>query len=88
MRKINGKSNLCGGYLKQKRLDKNLNRSDLARELQLLGLNMTVDDIYRIETNRILLKDFELIVMSIALDIDLNELKEIIKSDKSLALTS
>lgn len=79
MRKFNGKSNLSGKYLKEKRLEKKLNRSDLARELQLLGLNMTVDDIYRIETNRILLKDFELIAFSITINIDLNELKKFYK---------
>lgn len=80
MRKINGKSNLSGEFLKQKRLAKHFNRSDLEREMQLFGLNMTVDDIYRIETNRILLKDFELIAMSIVLDIDLNDLKNLYQS--------
>lgn len=77
MRKINGKSNLCGEYLKNKRIEKNLNRSQLEKKLQLLGLSITVDYIYRIETNRIILKDFELIVFSIALDINLNELKNL-----------
>lgn len=62
MRKINGKSNLCGEYLKNRRIEKNLNRSQLEKKLQLLGLSITVDYIYRIETNRIILKDFELIV--------------------------
>ncbi len=77
MRKINGKSNLCGEYLKNRRIEKNLNRSQLEKKLQLLGLSITVDYIYRIETNRIILKDFELIVFSLALDINLNELKNL-----------
>lgn len=77
MRKINGKSNLCGEYLKNKRMEKNLNRFQLEKKLQLLGLSITVDYIYRIETNRIILKDFELIAFSIALDINLNELKNL-----------
>lgn len=77
MRKINGKSNLCGEYLKSKRIEKNLNRSQLEKKLQLLGLSITVDYIYRIETNRIILKDFELIAFSIALDLNLNELKNL-----------
>ena len=76
MRKFNGNRNLSGSYLKQKRLEKNYNRSDLARKLQLIGLNISVDDIYRIETNRIFLKDFELVAFSIVLNIDLNDLKE------------
>ncbi len=79
MRRINGKSNLCGNYLKDKRLERQMNRSDLARELQLLGLNMSVDDIYRIETNRVILKDFELIAICIALDISLDEFKKLYK---------
>ena len=77
MRKINGKSNLCGEYLKNKRMEKNLNKFQLEKKLQLLGLSITVDYIYRIETNRIILKDFELIAFSIALDINLNELKNL-----------
>lgn len=77
MRKINGKSNLCGEYLKNRRIEKNLNRSQLEKKLQLLGLSITVDYIYRIETNRIILKDFELIAFSLALDINLNELKNL-----------
>lgn len=77
MRKINGKSNLCGEYLKNRRIEKNLNRSQLEKKLQLLGLSITVDYIYRIETNRIILKDFELIAFSLALDINLNEFKNL-----------
>lgn len=75
MRKLKGKSNFSGEYLKIKRLNKKLNRTEMARELQLLGLNMSIDDIYRIETSRVLLKDFELIAFAMVLDIDLNELK-------------
>lgn len=88
MRKIQGKSNLFGEFLKNKRLEKKLNRTQMARELQLLGLDMSVDDIYRIEASRILLKDFELIAYALALDIDLNELKNVYKDfmDKQLSL--
>lgn len=75
MRKVNGKKNLCGEYLKKCRLKKGYNRTQMATELQLKGLSMTIDDIYRIETNRIILKDFELIIYAIVLEIDLNELK-------------
>ena len=79
MRKVKGKSNFSGEYLKVKRLDRKLNRTEMARELQLIGLNISIDDIYRIETSRVLLKDFELIAFSLVLDIDLNELKLIYK---------
>ena len=79
MRKVKGKSNFSGEYLRTKRLCKKLNRTEMARELQLIGLNISIDDIYRIETSRVLLKDFELIAFALVLDIDLNELKLIYK---------
>lgn len=79
MRKFNDNRNLSGEYLKKRRLDKKLNRADLARELQLIGLNVSVDYIYRVETNRVFLKDFELIAFSIVLNFDLNELKSFYK---------
>lgn len=88
MRKVQGKSNLFGEFLKNKRLEKKLNRTQMARELQLLGLDMSVDDIYRIETSRILLKDFELVACALALEIDLNELKNIYKNFMDTQLSS
>ena len=38
MRKFNNKKNISGDFIKEKRLNKNLNRSDLARELQLIRI--------------------------------------------------
>lgn len=38
MRKFNDKKNLAGGYIKEKRLQLKLNRTDLARELQLIRI--------------------------------------------------
>lgn len=80
MRKINGNKNLMGNYIKECREKKKLNRNDLAKQLQLLGINMTLDDIYRLETNRVMLKDFELVAIAEILDFDLNIAKELIKS--------
>ena len=77
MRKFNNNKNLSGEFIKEKRLIKKLNRTDLARELQLIGLNATVDFIYRVETNRVILKDFELIAFAIVLELDLNDLKKL-----------
>lgn len=77
MRKYNNKKNIAGEFIKEKRLIKKLNRADLARELQLIGLNATVDFIYRVETNRVILKDFELIAFAIVLELNLNDLKKL-----------
>lgn len=81
MRKFNDNKNISGKFIKAKRLQNKYNRNDLARELQLIGLNVSVDYIYRVETNRVILKDFELIAFSIALKFDLNELKNLYKDE-------
>ena len=78
MRKIKGKKNLTGEYIKKHRMYKKLNRSDLSKQLQLIGINMLPDDIYKIETNRVMLKDFELIAIAQILDMDMNILKNLI----------
>ncbi len=76
MRKINGKKNLLGAYIKECREIKKLNRNDLSKKLQLLGINLLTDDIYKIETNRVILKDFEFVAIAKILDIDMNETKK------------
>ena len=41
----------------------------------LYGLNVSIDYIYRVETGRVMIKDFELIAFAIVLKFDLNNLK-------------
>ena len=55
----NGK-NLIGERLKQLRNQKNMSQRDLARELQLIGIDMDKNVITRIETNKRYVTDFEL----------------------------
>ncbi len=55
----NGK-NLIGDRLKLLRADKKLSQRDLARELQLVGIDMDKNVITRIETNKRYVTDFEL----------------------------
>ena len=55
----NGK-NLIGERLKNLRATKNLSQRDLARELQLIGIDMDKNVITRIETNKRYVADFEL----------------------------
>lgn len=55
----NGK-NLIGERLKNLRATKNLSQRDLARELQLVGIDMDKNVITRIETNKRYVTDFEL----------------------------
>jgi len=55
----NGK-NLIGERLKKLRFEKNFSQRDLARELQLIGMDMDKNVITRIETNKRYVTDFEL----------------------------
>ena len=55
----NGK-NLIGERLKELRNQRNLSQRDLARELQLIGIDMDKNVITRIETNKRYVTDFEL----------------------------
>ena len=55
----NGK-NLIGERLKELRNRRNLSQRDLARELQLIGIDMDKNVITRIETNKRYVTDFEL----------------------------
>ena len=55
----NGK-NLIGERLKTLRAKANLSQRDLARQLQLIGVDMDKNVITRIETNKRYVNDFEL----------------------------
>ena len=55
----NGK-NLIGERLRELRNEKGLSQRDLARELQLIGIDMDKNVITRIETNKRYVTDFEI----------------------------
>ena len=55
----NGK-NLIGERLRELRGRRNFSQRDLARELQLIGIDMDKNVITRIETNKRYVTDFEL----------------------------
>jgi len=55
----NGK-NLIGERLKELRNDAGMSQRDLARHLQLIGIDMDKNVITRIETNKRYVTDFEL----------------------------
>lgn len=56
----NDGKNLIGERLKALRSAKKLSQRDLARELQLIGMDMDKNVITRIETNKRYVTDFEL----------------------------
>lgn len=75
--RINGSGkNLIGERLKVLRNQKNLSQRDLARELQLIGIDMDKNVITRIETNKRYVTDFELCALKQIFDVSYDYLIE------------
>lgn len=78
MKKYNNKPNVIGKVLSKARKQKGYTKTALCRKLELLGIEFDRNEIYRIENDRMSVKDFELIAFAAVLDIDLNSLKKIV----------
>ena len=76
MRKYNQKPNVSGKLIEEVRISKNMSREDLAKEMQLMGINVDRSFVYRIENQEVIIKDFELIVICKILGIDIKKLEE------------
>lgn len=74
IRKLNNAVNIIGKNLKKLRLEKNLSQEDLCRELSLIGVTMYRADIYEIENNKRLVKDFELKAFAIVFNVSADTL--------------
>ena len=81
MKKFRGKSNCYGSLIEYYRTKSGFSRADLSREMDLLGIPLSGDEIYRIEKQKMILKDFELVAICIILNIDFNEIKKLIKNN-------
>ena len=58
--KYNNVKNISGNKLKELRKDAQMSQQDLAEKLQLEGIDLTSQEISKIETNNRLVQDFEL----------------------------
>ena len=76
MRKFNEKSNLAGNVIKKYRLKNNLSGEELAKQLQLKGLDVDRSYIFRIEKHKAIIKDFELIHICEVLGINYQDLRD------------
>ena len=79
MKRFKGNKNAYGELIKKYRKQKKFSRNDLSRELDLMGIPISQDEIYRIERQKLVLKDYELVAICIILNIDFDALQEIIK---------
>ncbi len=78
IKKFNEKKNISGNFIKKSREQKGISRVQLSIKLELLAIYLDRSEIYKIEENKLPIKDFELIGISKALDIDLNKLKDLL----------
>lgn len=66
--------NVIGPILRQKRKELHMSFEQLSNKLLLLGVNIPVTCLDRIENNQRTVRDYELCALSIALNIDIKEL--------------
>ena len=79
MKKFNNKCNVIGNLIKELREKKHYTKAMLSSKLELLGIELDRFELYKIETAKTSVKDFELIGLCIVLDIDFSELKKIVE---------
>ena len=80
MKKFNNCRNIVGELIEKHRIEKNISKTELSHKLELLGIELDRFELYKIETGKTSVKDFELIGLCIVLDIDFEELKNIVKN--------
>ena len=78
MKKFNDNRNVIGNLIKEYREKNNYTKSDLSHKLELLGIELDRFELYKIETGKTSVKDFELIGLCVVLDIDFDELKKLV----------
>ena len=85
MKKFNDKRNVIGNLIKKHREEKHYTKTMLSTKLELLGIELDRFELYKIETSKTSVKDFELIALCIVLDIDFSELKQVIEDGENYA---
>lgn len=78
IKKYNNKKNIVAELISSARKSKNMEKVELSQKLELHGVYLHRNEIYRIENNLMLVKDFELAAIAKVLDIDLNKIKDLI----------
>ena len=66
--------NIIGPILRQKRKEKNISLEALSSKLLLLGVNIPVTSLHRIENNQRTVRDYEICALTVVLDIDVSDL--------------
>lgn len=73
-KKFNNKSNVIGQNIRKYRLQKGYTQEQLCQKLDLFGLNLYHSDIYLIENNKRLVRDYEAFAFAKVFEITLDDL--------------
>lgn len=79
MKKYEDKSNVISNLILEYRTKKGLSKSEVCKQLQLHAVYLDITELNRIETGRMIVKDFELIALCKVLDISYEDLKNTIE---------
>ena len=66
--------NITGKILRAKRIEKNFSLDKLSSQLFLLGINIPITCLHRIENNQRTVRDYEICAIAQVLDIDVKDL--------------
>ena len=66
--------NLIGPIIKEKRIEKGISLEKLSSKLLLIGINIPVTFLHRIENNQRTVRDYEICAIAVALGVEVSEL--------------
>ena len=75
MNKYKDRSNISGKIINKARIENNLSLEKLSNKLQLIGITLYPNDLFLIENEKRIVKDFELIAICKVLNIDIKNVK-------------
>ena len=78
IKRYNGNKNVSGFVIHTERKKRGISKIDFCRQLELKGININIDELYLMEHNKLMIKDFELIAICKILNVDLNIFKDCI----------
>ncbi len=76
MNKYKNRSNISGKVIQSSRIQHNLSLEKLSNKLELMGVTLYPNDLYLIEMEQRIVKDFELMAISEILEIDMKKIKD------------
>lgn len=74
VKRLNNKSNVIGQNVKKYRLQNKYTQEELCQKLDLYGLNLYHSDIYLIEYNKRIVRDYEALALAKVFNISMDEL--------------